>query len=118
MLGLERHEFGDGAEIIAEMEIAGRLHPGEDAGPGLGFLHVLPLRPRGLWLKAEARRKLAGAVAREAGVSSGDVLEEIAKSGAAEEVSRAEIGRKADADQGEKRRRLEDQTALRGESRP
>ena len=29
MLGLKRHEFGDGAEIVAEMEIAGRLHAGE-----------------------------------------------------------------------------------------
>ncbi len=41
MLGLERHEFGDGAEIIAEMEIAGRLHAREDAGVGLGLLHGL-----------------------------------------------------------------------------
>jgi hypothetical protein len=46
MLGLERHEFGDGAEIIAEMEIAGRLHAGEDAGPGFMSLHVVFL-PQG-----------------------------------------------------------------------
>ena len=26
---LQRHEFGDGAEIIAEMQVAGRLHPGK-----------------------------------------------------------------------------------------
>ena len=28
---LQRHEPDDGAEIIAEMQVAGRLHPGEDA---------------------------------------------------------------------------------------
>ena len=43
VLGLERHEFGDGAEIIAEMEIAGRLHAREDAGLGLGLLHASAL---------------------------------------------------------------------------
>ncbi len=41
VLVLERHEFGDGAEIVAEMEIAGRLHAGEDAGVGFGLLHGL-----------------------------------------------------------------------------
>ena len=43
MLGLERHEARDGAEIIAEMQIAGRLHAREDAGLGLGLLHRLAL---------------------------------------------------------------------------
>ena len=43
MLGLERHESGDGAEIVAEMQIAGRLHAREDAGLGLGLLHSSPL---------------------------------------------------------------------------
>ncbi len=45
MLGLERHELGDGAEIVAEMEIAGRLHAREHArlGFGLGPLHSSPL---------------------------------------------------------------------------
>ena len=49
MLGLKRHELGDGAEIIAEMQIAGRLHAGEYAG-----LFRCMLRPyrevRDLWL--------------------------------------------------------------------
>ena len=49
MLGLERHELGDGAEIIAEMEIAGRLHAGKDAGLGLEFLHIVSLTQAGLW---------------------------------------------------------------------
>ena len=43
VLGLERHEFGDGAEIIAEMEVARRLHAREDAGLGLGLLHASAL---------------------------------------------------------------------------
>ena len=43
VLGLERHEFGDGAEIIAEMQVAGRLHAREDAGLGLGLLHASAL---------------------------------------------------------------------------
>jgi hypothetical protein len=32
VLGLQRHEFGDGAEIVAEMQIAGGLDAGKDAG--------------------------------------------------------------------------------------
>ena len=44
MLGLERHEFGDGAEIIAEMQIARRLHAREDAGLGLVLVFCM-LRP-------------------------------------------------------------------------
>ncbi len=43
VLGLERHEFGDGAEIVAEMQVAGRLHAREDAGLGLGLLHASAL---------------------------------------------------------------------------
>jgi hypothetical protein len=39
MLGLKRHELGDGPEIIAEMEITGRLDAGENAGL-MRFLHV------------------------------------------------------------------------------
>ena len=53
MLGLERHEFGDGAEIIAEMQVAGRLHAREDAGVDLGLLHVSPQSKGGLWLGRE-----------------------------------------------------------------
>ncbi len=50
VLGLERHEAGDGAEIIAEMQIARRLNAGEHAGLVLGrLLHDLPLNARGLW---------------------------------------------------------------------
>ena len=57
MLGLERHEFGDGAEIVAEMEIAGRLHAGEDAGPGLVSLHVVSLPQAGLARPASRRNR-------------------------------------------------------------
>ena len=43
VLRLERHKFGDGAEIVAEMQVARRLHAREDAGLGLGFLHASAL---------------------------------------------------------------------------
>ncbi len=46
VLVLQRHEFGDGAEIIAEMQIAGRLHAGEHAG--LFLSHASPLREAGV----------------------------------------------------------------------
>src|SRR5207237_5256215 len=39
-VALQRHPIADGAEIVAEMQIAGRLDAGEDA------IHVV--RPRGL----------------------------------------------------------------------
>ena len=44
MLGLQRHEFGDGAEIVAEMQIARGLHAREHAG--LACLHCQPLLRR------------------------------------------------------------------------
>ncbi len=58
MLGLERHELGDGAEIIAEMQIAGRLHAREDAGLGLGLLHVFaPVAARVMaWARGKRKR--------------------------------------------------------------
>ena len=86
MLGLERHEFGDGAEIVAEMEIAGRLHAGEDAGPGLVSLHVVSLPQAGLW-----RRPRRGATAALAA----RFLDEVAKIRRAQDMRRAEIGGEA-----------------------
>jgi hypothetical protein len=41
MIGLERHELGDGAEIVAEMKIAGGLDARKH--PGLGRCHASPL---------------------------------------------------------------------------
>src|SRR5262249_41637257 len=59
MLSLECHKFGDGAEIVAEMQIAGRLHAREDAGLGLGLLHCLALTPTGYGVAFAARQRLA-----------------------------------------------------------
>jgi hypothetical protein len=46
MLVLQRHELADGAKIVAQMQIAGRLDAGEDERLESGGHDVLP---PGLW---------------------------------------------------------------------
>ena len=75
MLGLERHEFGDGAEIIAEMQVAGRLHAREDAGLGLGLLHALaPVRRAGYGVGDAPAQALPARVQPQAGFHLADLL--------------------------------------------